>query len=134
MWLKPDPKSSTPMSVQIRKDILGAIAGLRYLAGDKLPSVRGLASEILVNPNTVAKVYRDLERDGLLESRPGLGMLVAVGSHSACLKELQEDLEIQAKELVEKAQRCGLDGEGIHALVERLLLSQGAPFVGRKNS
>ena len=53
------------MSVQIRRDILAALAGERYVTGESLPSVRGLAAEILVNPNTVAKVYRDLERDGI---------------------------------------------------------------------
>ncbi len=122
------------MSAQIRADILVAIAGRRYRPGDKLPSVRGLASEILVNPNTVAKVYRDLERDGLLETRRGSGMLVAPLAHDKCMAELRLDLEESARGLVAQAHRCGLDGEEIHGLIERMLLEGGVPEFVRKDS
>ena len=60
-----------PVSEQIAEQVRFAIAAGRLGAEDRLPSVRALARDLLVNPNTVAKVYRDLERDGILRTRPG---------------------------------------------------------------
>jgi GntR family transcriptional regulator len=72
-----DPKSALPIYVQITDQIHRAVAAGRLQPGDQLPSVRELATELLVNPNTVAKVYRDLERDGLLAGRRGKGTFVS---------------------------------------------------------
>jgi GntR family transcriptional regulator len=72
-----DPKSAVPICRQITDQIRRSVAGGLLAPGDRLPSVRELAARILVNPNTVAKVYRDLERDGLLETRRGDGTYVS---------------------------------------------------------
>ncbi len=74
--------------------VLDAIATGELLAGDKLPSVRGLASEALVNPNTVTKAYRELEHLGASEGRNGSGVYVTTeGSKVAKGIRLAETLD-----------------------------------------
>jgi GntR family transcriptional regulator len=71
-----DPSSDVPPSRQIVEAILDSVAAGALLAGARLLSVRGLAAEALVNPNTVAKAYRDLDAMGVTEGRNGLGVFV----------------------------------------------------------
>ena len=69
-----DPR---PIGRQIIDAVRMAIATGELAAGDQLPSVRGLAQQLTINPNTVAKAYADLAAEGWLESRQGLGLFVA---------------------------------------------------------
>jgi GntR family transcriptional regulator len=69
-----DPR---PIARQITDSVKRLIAGGELLAGDGLPSVRGLAQQLSVNPNTVAKAYAELTTEGWLLSRAGLGLFVA---------------------------------------------------------
>lgn len=73
MFVRVDPYSPVPPSQQLVAAALDAIASGELAAGDKLPSVRGLAAEALVNPNPVTKAYRDLEHLGATEGRNGSG-------------------------------------------------------------
>ena len=66
-----------PIGRPIMDAVRMAIATGEFIAGDQLPSVRGLAQQLTVNPNTVAKAYADLVAEGWLESRQGLGLFVA---------------------------------------------------------
>lgn len=76
MHVRVDPHSLTPPSQQLVAAVLDAIAAGELRPGDKLPSVRGLAAEALVNPNTVAKAFRDLEHLGATEGKNGAGVFV----------------------------------------------------------
>src|ERR1017187_3406114 len=68
--------SNTPIYKQITDQVrLGVTTG-KLAVGDQLPSVRALAEELVVNPNTIAHAYADLTRDGLIESRAGRGVFV----------------------------------------------------------
>jgi len=71
-----DPHSTVPPSQQLVACVLDAIATGELKAGDKLPSVRGLAAEALVNPNTVIKAYGDLQQLGATAGRNGAGVFV----------------------------------------------------------
>ncbi len=73
-----DPRHPTPLYAQLEQGIRGAIAAGRLPPGAQLPTVRQLAVELKVNANTVARVYADLERAGVLETRRGVGTFVAV--------------------------------------------------------
>ena len=64
-----DPKDATPIYAQIEQGIRAAIASGRLQIGDQLPTVRQLAVDLRVNANTVARVYTELERAGVLETR-----------------------------------------------------------------
>lgn len=66
--------SATPIYKQITDQVRLAVATGRLAVNDQLPSVRALAEDLVVNPNTVARAYADLAREGLLESRAGRGM------------------------------------------------------------
>lgn len=71
-----DPRDPTPLYAQLEFGLRAAIASGRLRAGDQLPTVRNLAVELRVNANTVARVYAELERAGVLETRRGVGSFV----------------------------------------------------------
>lgn len=75
-----DPGNPTPIFQQIVDRISAAVAAGTYRPGEMIPSVRQQAIALLVNPNTVARAYEHLERQGLLVSRRGNGMEVANGA------------------------------------------------------
>lgn len=77
MQIRVIPGSSTAIYRQIADQVRRAVATGDLAIGDPLPSVRVLAKELVVNPNTVAKAYAELIRDGVLESQPGRGAFVA---------------------------------------------------------
>ncbi len=74
--LRVDPKSGVPLYVQIREQIKYLIATGVLGPGDQLPTIRELAVELTVNPNTVARAYSELEREGFLATQQGRGTFV----------------------------------------------------------
>ncbi|HZR22431.1 MAG TPA: GntR family transcriptional regulator [Vicinamibacterales bacterium] len=73
-----DARDTTPIYAQIEHALRAAIASGRLRTGDQLPTVRELAVDLAVNANTVARVYTDLERSGVIETRRGVGSFVAI--------------------------------------------------------
>ena len=71
------PASDVPIFRQIMQQIQRAVATGRLAVGEQLPPVRALAESLVINPNTVARAYQDLIRDGVLESRSGRGVFVS---------------------------------------------------------
>ena len=69
--------SANPIYKQITDQVRLAVATGKLAVGDQLPSVRALAEELVINPNTVARAYTDLAREGLIESRAGRGVFLA---------------------------------------------------------
>jgi GntR family transcriptional regulator len=85
--------------------------------GDQLPTVKDVVAQLAINPNTVSKAYRELELEGLVAARPGVGTFVTrtLADHSlAAHGPLRTDLE----RWLGKARRAGLDDESIEALFE----------------
>jgi GntR family transcriptional regulator len=68
--------SNTPIYKQITDQVRMAVASGRLAVDDQLPSIRALAERLVINPNTVARAYADLAREGLIESRAGRGVFV----------------------------------------------------------
>ena len=77
MEFRIDPASRLPIYRQLGNQIREAIARGKLKPGEKLPSVRQMSRMVVVNPNTVARVYNELEREGVLNTRAGLGAFVA---------------------------------------------------------
>lgn len=77
MQLSIDLRDRTPIYIQLERGLRAAIAAGRLRAGDQLPTVRQLAVDLRVNANTVARVYSELERAGVLETRRGVGSFVS---------------------------------------------------------
>lgn len=71
-----DPRDPTPIYAQLERALRAAIATGRLKPGDQLPTVRQMAVDLRVNANTIARVYLDLERAGVLETRRGVGSFV----------------------------------------------------------
>lgn len=71
-----DPADATPIYAQLERALRAAIASGRLRSGDQLPTVRQLAVDLRINANTVARVYLELERAGVLETRRGVGSFV----------------------------------------------------------
>ena len=71
-----DTRDATPLYAQLERGIRAAIATGRLNPGDQLPTVRQLAVELRVNANTVARVYSELERAGVIETRRGIGSFI----------------------------------------------------------
>jgi GntR family transcriptional regulator len=78
-----DPRDSTPIYAQLDRGLRAAIASGRLSPGDQLPTVRQLAVDLRVNANTVARVYTDLERAGILETRRGVGSFIRASAAQA---------------------------------------------------
>ena len=72
-----DPRDATPIYAQLERALRAAIASGRLRPGDQLPTVRQLAVDLQVNANTVARVYSDLERADVIETRRGVGSFVS---------------------------------------------------------
>ncbi len=77
MEFQVDPTTRVPIYRQLMDQIRLAVARGRMKPGSRLPSVRVLSRELVVNPNTIARVYTELEREGVLNTRPGMGVFVA---------------------------------------------------------
>lgn len=115
--------SSIPIYRQLVDQIRHAIASKKLATGEALPSVRALAAELVVNPNTVAKAYSALVRDGVLESHQGRGYFVAERREIYTKKERQRRLEEIMKPFLAEALTLGFDGEQILAEVKKRLES-----------
>jgi GntR family transcriptional regulator len=81
--LSVDPRDPTPIYAQLERGLRAAVATGRVRPGDQLPTVRQLAVELRINANTVARVYGELERAGVIETRRGVGSFVTASATRA---------------------------------------------------
>ncbi|MEN9620223.1 MAG: hypothetical protein RL499_416 [Actinomycetota bacterium] len=107
-----DASASTPPYEQIRVQVRDAVAGGLLAAGAKLPTVRALADELGLAVNTVARAYRELETDGIIETHGRAGSFVAPQGDAG-----QRQAQVAAREFVERARRLGLDDASALELV-----------------
>ena len=119
-----DVKSRQPIYEQLYNGIVRLSALGAMLPGEQLPSVRSLAQELGVNPNTVQKAYQLLERDGLIVSAPGKGSFLA--DQGGKLNERRLKAKETLKQAVTDALASGMSGEEIRSSVETIL-SGGGP-------
>jgi GntR family transcriptional regulator len=87
-----EPASPVPIFQQIADGIRAAVASGIYRPGDLIPSVRAQALALLVNPNTVQRAYEQLEREGLIAGKKGVGMVVCDESASAARNGIDQNL------------------------------------------
>jgi GntR family transcriptional regulator len=121
MDLDLDPRSPVPLYEQIAARFRLAIAAEDVTAGDGLPSVRKLASTLRVNPSTVVQAYRDLERDGWVETRHGAGTFVLDRPESARAEERSAQARRLVRDLVAEARRAGLPLDALRGALEEEL-------------
>ena len=104
--------ASTPPFEQLRVQVRDAVAAGELVAGAKLPTVRALAEELGLAANTVARAYRELETDGIIETRGRAGSFIAPQGDAG-----QQQAQLAAREFVERARRLGLDDASALELV-----------------
>jgi GntR family transcriptional regulator len=116
-----DPDDPVPIGEQITYRVLYAIARGVYRPGDKLPTVREIAKRLKVNPNTVSRAYRDLERDGVLVSKRGTGVFVHEDALQTAVERRQSLVLERFERAVGEALDAGLDAVQIEeVLIEAL--------------
>jgi GntR family transcriptional regulator len=122
--LRLDPKSGVPPYLQVAQQVRQALVAGVLVPGDQLPTVKEVVTRLAINPNTVFKGYRELEREGLVEGRPGAGTFVlrrppgpAPGTHASLARSLTR--------WVARARAGGLDDASIESLLRETLHAQG---------
>jgi GntR family transcriptional regulator len=119
-----DPRDPTPIYAQLERGLRAAIATGRLRPGDQLPTVRQLAVELRVNANTVARVYAELERGGVLETRRGVGSFVsATPAQAHPPRERERRLRAFATRVLADADAAGFT---VEELVDALSAHKGA--------
>lgn len=119
MWLHIDPSSGTPIYRQIIGQMRQAVASGVLRAGDRLPSVREMAVELAVNPNTIAKAYQELERDGVIITPRGKGSFVADREGELDQAERLQQLGEAMDRIVAEAYRLRINRDEALALLRR---------------
>lgn len=117
MTLHIDPAAPEPLFEQIGLRVKEAVASGLMVAGDRLPSVRELARDLAINPNTVARAYEALERDGVIVRRQGSGCFITEQASPLRDDERRKRLAEQARRLVTEAFHLGLDAADVEAAV-----------------
>jgi GntR family transcriptional regulator len=110
-----DGRSGVSPYLQVVQQVRQALRLGLLKKGDQLPTVKDVVARLAINPNTVLKAYRELERDGLIAARPGIGTFVTrtlTDDSFAAHGPLRKDLE----RWLTKARLAGLDDESIEAL------------------
>jgi GntR family transcriptional regulator len=118
-----DPRSGVPLYLQLIDQVKRAVALGALTPGEQLPTVKALALNLTINPNTVARVYRELERDGIIETSPGRGSFVrSDGAASADSRRMVGQVAEQSfAEAIREARSLGLERHDVEALVIQLL-------------
>ena len=131
--IRVDATSFVPIYEQIKKEILRLVATGRLKVHDPLPSIRDLAAELIVNPNTVARAYRELEQDGLVSALKGRGSFVARRPEPGADKGVRAHLVRVMDEAVTEARKFGLGEGDIRAVFEeRLRVGGDNKKIGRQ--
>jgi len=113
--------SAVPIYKQITDQVRLAVATRRLNVGDQLPSVRALADELVINPNTVARSYTDLSREGLIESRAGRGVYITRKRKMFTREEGRRRLEPLMESLIGEAMVMDFTREELRNAFEKRL-------------
>jgi GntR family transcriptional regulator len=121
-----DPKSAMPIYQQIASQLRQQIARGVYRPNESLPSLRSLAAEIGVNPNTVQKAYDELTREGLVESRRGAGLFVVDRGSAGGTSRHEKRVHRELSQAIAQALRDGVSPQRIRTLFREALDSEVA--------
>ena len=121
MLIVVDPSSGVPVFRQVMDQVRFHIASGLLAAGDELPPTRSLSAELGVNPMTISKAYNLLERDGVLERRPGRPLVVKAFEPAELELERLDRLRASLADAVRAAKQLGLDSEEATRVFRELL-------------
>ncbi len=128
MQIHVSDSSGTPFYQQVVSQIKLLAASGRLDSGEQLPSVRKLAEQLLINPNTVARAYRELEAEGVVTSRRGAGVFIADSGSPLSRREKNKRLNERIDGLLAEATQLGFELDTLLRLVEQ----RGRKFASNK--
>jgi GntR family transcriptional regulator len=117
MFVKIEPNNGLAIYDQVVRQIKFGIAHGRLRPGERVPSVRELSKQLTINPNTVARAYRQLQDEGVLEGVRGLGLQVTRGALVQCQSERLELIRERLREALREARNSGLSDDAIEELM-----------------
>jgi GntR family transcriptional regulator len=118
---RPNPASGVPVYLQLIEQVKHAIDMGALSPGDQLPAIRRVAEDLVINPNTVAKAYRELEHEGVIELRQGTGAFVSENGRAGRVARVKIAQPV-LQSAVERLTAAGLTPEEIRRLFEAELL------------
>jgi GntR family transcriptional regulator len=118
MTIRVRPESPVPIYEQIISQVVFAVAAGDLAPGDMVPSVRDLAADLVVNPNTVARAFQELERLGVLATKRGLGMEVTGDGPKLCRDRRKGIVLTRLREALREAASAGLSPGDVCKMVE----------------
>jgi GntR family transcriptional regulator len=119
-----------PIYLQVMQQIKYLVASGRLQPGDELPSIRTLAEQLIVNPNTIARAYRELETAGVVEKRRTAGTFVAEAGSPLARKERLKLLKQRVDQLLVEAFQMGFRLDEVLKFVEQSELNSQSPRKG----
>ena len=118
LLLRPNPSSGVPIYLQLMEQVKHGIETGALKPGDQLPGIRPLAEELVINPNTVAKAYRELEHEGVIELRHGAGAFVSDNHRAPQATDRLRAGQAVVATAVEKLRKSGITDEETRRLFE----------------
>ncbi len=128
MFFQIDSQNGLAVYDQIVRQVKFAVADGALSAGEMVSSVRELAKELAINPNTVARAYRQLQDDGVLTQVRGTGLIVENGARRACVAERKRLIKARLRDVLVEAHHSGLDETQIQELIQSELQAARRPI------
>jgi GntR family transcriptional regulator len=117
MLLHIDANNGLAVYDQIVRQVKFAVADGALRTGELVPSVRELARELTINPNTVARAYRQLQDDGVIETVRGTGLSITASARRQCQADRTKLLRARLRSVLEEAMHSGLEPKEIESLI-----------------
>ena len=118
MLFRPNPSSGVPIYLQLMEQVKHAVETGALRSGEQLPGIRPLAEELAINPNTVAKAYRELEHEGVIELRHGAGAFVSSNARPRKATEKVRASQGVVAAAIERLRKNGITDDEIRRLFE----------------
>src|SRR5439155_27378190 len=118
MLFRPNPSLGVPIYLQLMEQVKHAVETGALRAGEQLPGIRPLAEELVINPNTAAKAYRELEHEGVIELRHGAGAFVSAHAGRRKAADKLRTAQPLVSSVIERLRARGLSDEEIRRLFE----------------
>ena len=125
MWLEINPRSNAPIYQQLVDGVKELVARGILVPGERMPTVRELAVELSLNPNTVAKAFQKLEQEGIIETMRSRGTFVAGRTEVLDMEAARQQLVDLVEKVLVEAYHLGLNREDIKQLFEESLDNWG---------
>lgn len=124
MFFEINPTNGVPIFEQIARQVKYAVANKALRAGELVPSVRELATKLAVNPNTVARAYRELQNDGFLETIRGEGLRVTKQALERSQKHRTKLLQERIRLVVIESKQSGISEGEFYSLIDQVWKSE----------